>query len=101
MKKILLLPLLLSNTLAQDFTAYIYKFEGTDTYVINASFSENYKSSARLETQRNLLESSKSLVRQYQLATTSIKERNNELQIQLQKMEINRQARLIEQLLKK
>jgi hypothetical protein len=101
MKKLLLLPLLLSNTLAQDFTAYIYKFEGTDTYIINASFSEKYTSVNRLEKQINLIESSKSLIRQYELSTSSIKESNNELKLQLQKMEIDRQAQLINSLLNK
>jgi len=95
MKKLLLLPLLLSNTLAQDFTTSVYEIGMHDRYVVCQTYVAPVVTIREESGHEKLMKAYDNIIQSSQQSIASMRAQSAEWELQRQTQELEEQTRLL------
>ena len=95
MKKLLLLPLLLSNTLAQDFTTSVYEIGMHDRYVVSQTYVAPVVTIREPSSHEKLMKAYDNIIQSSQQSIASMRAQSAEWELQRQTQELQEQTRLL------
>jgi hypothetical protein len=95
MKKLLLLPLLLSNTLAQDFTTSVYEIGMHDRYVVCQTYVAPVVTIREESGHEKLMKAYDNIIQSSQQSIASMRAQSAEWELQRQTQELQEQTRLL------